>query len=78
MQGVGFRYAAYRQAMALDLAGWIRNCADGSVEAELEGARAALERFLAWCNEGPPLARVQSVSAVWSSAGPEYSSVEIR
>ncbi|HEX8919453.1 MAG TPA: acylphosphatase, partial [Chloroflexota bacterium] len=34
VQGVNFRYFARQRAQSLRLAGWIRNCPDGSVEAE--------------------------------------------
>ncbi|NUM53071.1 MAG: acylphosphatase [Candidatus Hydrogenedentes bacterium] len=78
VQGVGFRYAAYRKAQELGLAGWVRNLGDGSVEAELDGARALLEAFLAWCREGPPLARVQTVDVTWSVPRFSHTEVEIR
>ena len=69
VQGVGFRYAAYRQAEALGLTGWVRNLYDGRVEAEFEGERPALESMRLWCEEGPRFARVTSVDTAWS-AGP--------
>lgn len=78
VQGVGFRYAAYRQAQHLGLRGWVRNRADGSVEAEFDGRREDLEAFLRWCNEGPPLARVSSVESAWRQSESEYVTVEIR
>ena len=78
VQGVGFRYAAYRRAESLGLAGWVRNRADGSVEAEFDGPRLALEAFLDWCSEGPPHARVSSVDPVWGACDCEYGGIEIR
>lgn len=78
VQGVGFRYAAYRQAQSLGLTGWLRNRSDGTVEAEFDGARDALESMLAWAREGPPLARVISVETSWFEAIAGYSDIEIR
>ncbi|MFA7331445.1 MAG: acylphosphatase [Candidatus Delongbacteria bacterium] len=39
VQGVGFRYAFSRLAREQELAGWVRNLPDGSVEAVLQGGR---------------------------------------
>lgn len=35
VQGVGYRNWACQKALALKLKGWVKNCADGSVEAEV-------------------------------------------
>ena len=71
VQGVGFRHATYRQALKLGLRGWVRNLADGRVEAVIQGERAALEKLLAWCEHGPALARVDRVETAWEAASPE-------
>lgn len=62
VQGVGFRDAAMRQALALGLAGWVRNRRDGSVEALLQGSADAVARMEAWLHHGPPAARVDRVT----------------
>ena len=49
------------EARRLGLSGWARNRTDGSVEILAEGDPAAIDRLVAWCREGPPLARVRSV-----------------
>jgi len=61
VQGVWFRGATEAEARALGLAGWVRNRADGSVEAVFEGARDAVDRALAFCRRGPPAARVERI-----------------
>lgn len=61
VQGVFFRDTCRRQARAAGVSGWVRNRADGRVEALFEGAPAAVERLVAWCREGPPQAVVDSV-----------------
>lgn len=61
VQGVGFRYAARQKASELGLAGFVRNRRDGSVEAEIEGADAAVKAMLEWLGEGPAWARVRRV-----------------
>src|SRR5690606_27185537 len=58
VQGVGFRAWAVQQARTLGLRGWIRNRADGAVEAEMAGDPDAVARMRDLLAQGPPLARV--------------------
>lgn len=58
MQNVWFRDGCVRVAQAERVDGWVRNLADGRVEAVFEGESAAVDRCVAWCREGPPRARV--------------------
>jgi len=48
VQGVGFRATTFDQARRLGLAGWVRNCLDGTVEVLAEGAEPKLNLFLAY------------------------------
>ncbi|MCA9730153.1 MAG: acylphosphatase [Candidatus Eisenbacteria bacterium] len=61
VQGVYFRGSTEERARALDLAGWVRNLPDGSVEVRAEGTESALEELLTFLHEGPPAARVTAV-----------------
>ncbi|MGE5161784.1 MAG: acylphosphatase [Betaproteobacteria bacterium] len=63
VQGVGFRHATRGEAQRLGLRGWVRNCADGSVEAVAAGDDAHLDALERWVRRGPPAARVESVDA---------------
>lgn len=63
VQGVAYRASAASVARGLGLAGWVRNRKDGSVEALAEGDPSIVEDFLTWCRSGPPLARVDRVTA---------------
>ena len=62
VQGVGYRAAFARKADALRLSGWVRNRPDGSVEAAISGAAAALDEMTAWAQVGPTGAQVSKVS----------------
>jgi acylphosphatase len=64
VQGVFFRDSCRRQARAAGVSGWVSNRPDGRVEALFEGPPAAVERLVAWCREGPPHARVDSVEVL--------------
>lgn len=63
VQGVYFRGSACDVARGLDLTGWIRNLADGRVEAVACGDAAALDAFARWLAHGPPHAHVTDVVA---------------
>jgi acylphosphatase len=78
VQGVFFRASAREEADRLGLKGWVRNCADGSVEAALEGERVRLEVFASWCHHGPPGARVARVRIEWVEYRGEFQDFRIR
>jgi acylphosphatase len=61
VQGVFFRAATREMARSLNLNGWVRNCADGSVELVACGSVAQLDALEAWLGDGPPKARVNRV-----------------
>jgi acylphosphatase len=61
VQGVWFREACRGEANVAGVGGWVRNLADGRVEAVFDGAEAAVEHMVAWCHDGPARARVEAV-----------------
>jgi len=63
VQGVAFRWSTREQARRLGLDGWVRNRAEGCVEAVFEGPAEAVARAEAFCASGPPAAHVESVEA---------------
>jgi acylphosphatase len=65
VQGVFFRAEARDRARSLGLAGWVRNRADGAVEAVFEGEQERVESMLRWCEVGPVGAAVESVDVSW-------------
>ena len=71
VQGVGFRHAMCRQAEALGLEGWVRNCGDGSVEAVVVGPPEQVELLHAWSRRGPAGATVMAVTPRAASAAEE-------
>lgn len=60
VQGVGFRYVTSSIAAKYKVTGWVRNCFDGSVEMEVQGADHRVELFLQEVAAGNRFARVDS------------------
>lgn len=78
VQGVFFRGSMCDEARRLGVRGWVRNCADGTVEATADGARPAIERLIAWAHQGPPGALVTDVEVRWEAGRDEFSDFVIR
>ncbi|MCI9124796.1 MAG: acylphosphatase [Eubacterium sp.] len=51
VQGVGFRYRASYAARSLGLSGWVRNCADGTVEMEVQGSEVQVNKMLSFIQQ---------------------------
>jgi len=78
VQGVAFRAFARDRARHLGLTGYARNCPDGSVEIVAEGDMRRLEQFVVLCNNGPPDATVQDITAEWQEASGEFPNFAVR
>ena len=65
VQGVFFRAETRNRARSLGLAGWVRNNADGNVEAVFEGDRDRVESMVEWCRRGPRGAAVADLDVSW-------------
>jgi acylphosphatase len=77
VQGVYFRASAREVAYAQRLSGWVRNRMDGAVETVVEGEKAAVQEFIAWCHQGPPGAEVTDVQATMEPYADEYEGFHI-
>ena len=69
VQDVWFRATTAKQALRAGVDGWVRNLADGRVEAVLEGSADAVNEVIAFCSRGPEMARVDRIEVV--EEGPE-------
>ncbi len=61
VQGVWYRGWTVRAAGRLGLSGWVRNKADGSVEAVFAGDAAKVDAMIQRCRRGPPAASVTAI-----------------
>lgn len=61
VQGVFFRDSVSREAERAGVAGWVRNCSDGTVEARFEGDDEAIDGMVDFCRSGPGHASVERV-----------------
>jgi acylphosphatase len=78
VQGVGFRYATADEAEHRHLSGWVRNLADGGVEAVFEGQREVVEEMVRWCHRGPPGAFVRDLKVDWDEPLDHFARFDIR
>ena len=61
VQGVFFRHHTKLMADGLGLAGWVKNCPDGSVEALCSGSTDNVNQMIDWLHLGPDSALVNRV-----------------
>lgn len=61
VQGVFYRATAKDVADLIGIKGWVRNLPDDNVEIVATAAEDVLQKFIAWCKQGPPRAWVDEV-----------------
>ena len=61
VQGVFYRATAKNLAEEIGLCGWIKNIAEGNVEAAVTGTEMQLQHFIKWCKIGPSGSKVVEV-----------------
>jgi acylphosphatase len=77
VQGVGYRFFAQRAAARHQVLGYVRNCADGTVEAVAEGSPSDVEEFKKDLVTGPQWATVGQVEEITLEPTGHYSSFRI-
>jgi acylphosphatase len=61
VQGVFYRATVKEVADKIGISGWVKNTADGDVEALISGTDDQLQTFIEWCWQGPPAAIVTAI-----------------
>jgi len=77
VQGVGFRYSAIKAARRYNVAGWVKNEYDGSVNVFCEGDREQVDEFIKWCKQGPPSAHIVDVNINQTAYTGKYSQFSV-
>ena len=78
VQGVFFRANAKKCADHLGVTGWVRNTAEGNVEALFEGDESTVRQAVDLCADNQPFAEVSSKRVDYSSATGEFKNFSIK
>jgi len=77
VQGVFFRMETLKAAQLYGVSGWVRNKADGTVEALFEGDKKSVDLILEWCRKGSPPAKVEKTDVNWKDYTGEFKGFKI-
>lgn len=77
VQGVFFRAETRKAALEIGVTGWVRNKADGTVEAVFEGDENRVAKMLEWCKRGSPFSNVTGVDVDWADYAGEFKEFRI-
>lgn len=78
VQGVFFRASCEEEAKRLGVGGWVRNRPNGTVEVFVQGDREAVRDLIAWCEQGPPAARIERIERDPADVDPELTDFTTR
>ena len=67
VQGVFYRSFTQKQAVKLQLNGWVKNLSDGRVEAVFEGPKDLVEEAIKACRRGPSSAIITNIDIIWET-----------
>ncbi len=61
VQGVFYRVSAKKEALMMNLKGWVMNTEEGQVVMKVTGPTDDLNTFVNWCRKGPSRAQVEDI-----------------
>ncbi|NNE98921.1 MAG: acylphosphatase [Pyrinomonadaceae bacterium] len=73
VQGVGFRFFTQRAAARHQVLGYVKNLADGRVEAYVEGSEVSVKAFHEELLVGPNFSRVEEVEEIVLDPSGEFA-----
>ncbi|MEE8340544.1 MAG: acylphosphatase [Candidatus Neomarinimicrobiota bacterium] len=77
VHGVWFRDFVKKNALALNLNGWVRNNSDGTVGAGVEGEEEIINQLIDKIKIGSPLSKVEDVKVNWQPFENKFNSFKI-
>ena len=77
VQGVGFRFFTQRAAARHQVRGYVKNLADGRVEALAQGSEKSVENFKHDLTAGPSFSNVEHIEEIVIEPSGWYSSFRI-
>ena len=78
VQGVFFRAYTEEEARRQGLVGWVRNVANGDVEAMICGPAGNIDSMIKWLHTGSPMANVKEVNVTRVESPEQLDKFEIR
>lgn len=78
VQGVFFRGKTRNEAKKYNINGWVRNLADGRVEAVFEGEKENVDKLIDFAGKGPSYAKVRDLDIIWMDYTGEFNDFQIR
>ena len=77
VQGVGFRHFTKTNARQHNVEGWVKNLADGRVEAIFEGKEENVKQMISLVKEGPRTSRVSNVDVDWEEPEGDFGNFRV-
>ncbi len=77
VQGVWYRDFVLKNAIALNLSGWVRNNSDGTVSATVEGEEEIINQLIDKIKIGSRLSKVEDVTVNWQPFENKFNSFKI-
>jgi acylphosphatase len=77
VQGVYFRGNTRNEAIKNNVNGWVRNLADGRVEAVFEGDKENVDKLISFAGKGPSGAKVRDLDIKWEEYTGEFGDFKI-
>jgi acylphosphatase len=78
VQGVGYRFFVLNTAKQYNVAGYVRNLSNGSVEIVAEGTQGLLQDFIQHIKIGPVSAHVTGIDVQWKKEEKGFTDFDVR